>query len=271
MPVTSEHALYYGVAGVVLPLLELAAGDGSSSGDVGSLPTGYTFLETAIAMGDEVLEVSLPAVFDSGDAGLYTGPWGENQVACHRGTVDILNVTLTRTPLSHALHSHTHFTLARTHTRAGCAGLGYVLGRLWEATGEQRFLDGAAAVVAWLDDHAQRNSQRPLIAWGDFFDVVAGTVGIGFFLLYASRVLGLESAHAVADETVAAVAALGEADLEGAGAETLAWRMTDGIPPLPNFSHVRAIVDGWRASRGVWLVAGQWNAGGGGDNLPSGT
>src|SRR3954467_11509333 len=69
----------------------------------------------------------------------------------------------------------------------GVAGLGFTLGETWRATGDDKYRKGALAAVKALNERAAPVGTG--VQWTNTTDIIAGTAGIGLFLLYADEVL----------------------------------------------------------------------------------
>jgi lantibiotic modifying enzyme len=118
----------------------------------------------------------------------------------------------------------------------GLAGEGAVLLAALRATGDERWRAGARRCADRL-----RAETRPAgggVAWNGTTDLIAGSAGIGLFLLEAARGLGDESfvdlAVAAGDGLLAAAPPRAGAD----GAPTRDWLMASGDERrMPNLSH----------------------------------
>ena len=78
----------------------------------------------------------------------------------------------------------------------GLAGIGFVLGEVWRATGQAVYRDGARRVVARLQARAVATGAG--VEWNDTTDIISGSAGIGLFLLHAADALDLPEARALA-------------------------------------------------------------------------
>jgi lantibiotic modifying enzyme len=113
----------------------------------------------------------------------------------------------------------------------GIAGVGFTLEEAWRATGEARYRDGARRCVRILHESAQLAGSG--IEWSDVTDVIAGSAGIGCFLLD----LHLREGDGVALE-LATRAGRRLLDLSQREAVGRSWRMDPKFPRvMPNFSH----------------------------------
>jgi lantibiotic modifying enzyme len=124
----------------------------------------------------------------------------------------------------------------------GLAGIGFALQEMFKATNDPRFRAGARRCLALLTARARKAGKG--VAWNETTDVIAGSAGIGLFLLYAARELDDPSARELA-------ARAGERLVEQArpAASGLKWAMSPGFNRLmPNFSHGTAGVAYFLAS-----------------------
>ncbi len=113
----------------------------------------------------------------------------------------------------------------------GVAGVGFTLGETWRATGDERYRAGLERCVEVLVGAAPRD--RDGAAWTSVNDVVSGTAGIGFFLMYAADVLGSDRAGQQALAAARMLCSRAEATEHG-----LDWPMEPDFPRrMPNFSH----------------------------------
>jgi lantibiotic modifying enzyme len=113
----------------------------------------------------------------------------------------------------------------------GIAGVGYVLDRVEEATGEEKYLEGVLQTVELLKSEAVPKGKG--VEWNDVTDVISGSAGIGLYLLHVERELGLPQARELA-------IAAGDRLLELAIPQEpgLKWAMSPKLARLmPNFSH----------------------------------
>lgn len=126
----------------------------------------------------------------------------------------------------------------------GIAGVGFALGATWRASGDSRYRAGLERCVEVLAACAQRDAQG--VAWGSVNDVIAGTAGIGFFLLRAAEELGERRARELATEAGTRLGTLAEPTEHG-----LDWPMQPGFARrMPNFSHGTAGIAAFLASLG---------------------
>jgi len=120
---------------------------------------------------------------------------------------------------------------AETGLYSGLAGIGFVLSEVGRHTGITKYHEGARRVVAMLQARAVERGAG--VEWNDTTDVIAGSAGIGLFLLYAAEALDAPEARTLAAR---AGRRLLERSRDEAGGRT--WPM-DGTSAqlLPNFSH----------------------------------
>jgi lantibiotic modifying enzyme len=113
----------------------------------------------------------------------------------------------------------------------GLAGIGFALQETYKVTGLEPYRDGAKRCVQWFAEHAKKFGQG--VEWNESTDIIAGSAGVGLFLLYAARELNDDAAR---DLAVAAGRRLIELGRPTAGG--LKWAMTPQFSRLmPNFSH----------------------------------
>jgi lantibiotic modifying enzyme len=113
----------------------------------------------------------------------------------------------------------------------GLAGVGFVLDRTYQATRDEKYLEGVRRVVEILKASALVKGKG--LEWNDVTDIISGSAGIGLFLLHAERERDLPQALELA---VGAGKRLLE--LSVPGEPGLKWKMTPDFARLmPNFSH----------------------------------
>jgi len=113
----------------------------------------------------------------------------------------------------------------------GIAGIGFVLGEAWKATGDDRYRAGVRIAVDRLRTLAVEQSRG--VQWSDVTDIVGGGAGAGLFLLHAGRLLDDPEAIALAALAGERLLDVGIADPGGTK-----WAMDPKFPRLmPNFSH----------------------------------
>jgi lantibiotic modifying enzyme len=113
----------------------------------------------------------------------------------------------------------------------GLAGIGFTLGEVHRASGDTKYRDGVARIVAILKDRATVRGNG--VQWSDVTDIIAGNAGTGLFLLHAGRTLeeatATQLARRVADRLI-------EVAIPEHGG--LKWAMDPKFARLmPNFSH----------------------------------
>jgi lantibiotic modifying enzyme len=113
----------------------------------------------------------------------------------------------------------------------GLAGLGFVLGEAARATGSAAYREGARRVVTRLAALAEPRGAG--VEWNDTTDVIAGSAGIGLFLLDAARTLDVPAARELAARAGRRLLERGTPEAGGTS-----WPM-DGrsTQRYPNFSH----------------------------------
>lgn len=113
----------------------------------------------------------------------------------------------------------------------GIAGLGFTLGETWRATKDEKYRKAAIASVRALQERALPAGRG--VQWNNTTDIIAGSAGIGLFLLYADEALQAPGARALAVRAGDRLIEQGVADKGG-----LKWAMDPTFPRLmPNFSH----------------------------------
>jgi lantibiotic modifying enzyme len=119
----------------------------------------------------------------------------------------------------------------QTGLYTGLAGIGFTLGEVHRATGDQKYRDGMAAAVATLKDRAQPAGAG--VQWSDVTDIIGGNAGTGLFLLHASKYLDDPSSRALAAKVADRLIEVGIQEHGG-----LKWMMEPAFARLmPNFSH----------------------------------
>lgn len=125
---------------------------------------------------------------------------------------------------------------------SGLAGLGFVLGEVGRDTGEPRYRDGARRAVERLQVSAIVRGDG--VEWNDTTDIIAGSAGIGLFLLHAADRFDLPAARPLADRAGRRLLARAIPDRGGRK-----WPMNGAYAQrLPNFSHGTAGVAYFLAS-----------------------
>jgi len=113
----------------------------------------------------------------------------------------------------------------------GVAGVGYALGEMWLATNDERYRSALVRCLDVFGRSALRDGTGA--SWGSCNDVIAGTAGIGFFLVWSTDRLRRESDHQLAVDASARLVSLAEQTAHGVD-----WPMDPSFPRrMPNFSH----------------------------------
>ena len=113
----------------------------------------------------------------------------------------------------------------------GIAGIGFVLTETFKATGEQKYRQSALQCTRLLIERAKTAGKG--IEWNDTTDIIAGSAGIGLFLLYAARELNEPSLRRLAIQCGDRLIELAKPENNG-----LKWAMNPTFARLmPNFSH----------------------------------
>ncbi len=120
----------------------------------------------------------------------------------------------------------------------GIAGQGFTLHQVYKATNKQRYLDGTKKCIYILKTNIWISNHNWGVERNEVTDIVAGTAGIGLFLLYVAKEFhddeALELAKKAGDGLIM-LARQVEIDGETVG---LKWAMDNEFPRLmPNFSH----------------------------------
>jgi lantibiotic modifying enzyme len=113
----------------------------------------------------------------------------------------------------------------------GLAGIGFTLGEVYTATGDQKYRTGLERVVARLGTLALESGRG--IEWSGVTDMISGSTGTGLFLLHAAKVLSSDAALTMARRAGARLVEVGK-PAEGG----LMWELSPGYARnYPNFSH----------------------------------
>lgn len=122
----------------------------------------------------------------------------------------------------------------------GYTGISATLAEVFRATKDQRYLDGYQRGMELLKASAKKvnDSVKGPIQFNDVTDIIAGSAGIGFFLLYADDVLkdkdAIGLAVRVADGLLQSAKQVATAENE----KQLKWMMSPSFPrEMPNYSH----------------------------------
>lgn len=117
----------------------------------------------------------------------------------------------------------------------GEAGVGFVLLEVAGITGDERYRRGARECLALIRKRAVENGAG--VEWSDTTDIIAGSAGIGLFLLRAAEELTSSPRESetmkLAERAGRRLLELGEAVGDGTK-----WKMDPTFPrEMPNFSH----------------------------------
>ncbi len=113
----------------------------------------------------------------------------------------------------------------------GIAGVGFVLGEVYKATGDEKYRAGMQKSVEILQRTAITKGSG--VEWTPVTDIISGTAGTGLYLLHAGRELKMPAATELA---VRAGRRLMELGVKEAGG--IKWPMSPEMARLmPNFSH----------------------------------
>lgn len=113
----------------------------------------------------------------------------------------------------------------------GVAGLGFTLGETWRATKDEKYRKAALGVVRILTEKAGAVGKG--VQWNNSNDIIAGSAGIGLFLVYAADTLKDDKASWLAVRAADRLLEVGIADKGGTK-----WAMDPTVPRLmPNFAH----------------------------------
>lgn len=124
----------------------------------------------------------------------------------------------------------------------GLGGIGFILEETYAATSAPKYREGAVTCIQKLADHATRAGEG--VEWNDSTDVVSGSAGVGFFLLWAYERIPHPESLRLALEAGRRLVQLGE-DAPGG----TRWTMNPTFPRyMPNFSHGTAGVAAYLAA-----------------------
>lgn len=113
----------------------------------------------------------------------------------------------------------------------GVAGVGFVLGEVYKATGDRKYQDGMRRSVEILQRTAITKGAG--VEWTPVTDIISGTAGTGLFLLHAAHELKMPAAKELARRAGRRLIELGVPEAGGTK-----WPMSPGMTRLmPNFSH----------------------------------
>lgn len=113
----------------------------------------------------------------------------------------------------------------------GIAGIGFALTETFKITGESKYRQGAARCAQLLGERAKKAGKG--IEWNETTDIIAGSAGIGLFLLRAARDLKDTAFRELAIQAGYRLIELGIPEAGG-----MKWKMSPSFARLmPNFSH----------------------------------
>lgn len=113
----------------------------------------------------------------------------------------------------------------------GIAGIGFTLGEVYRATKDVKYREGMRTVVRLLGERAVVEGAG--VHWSPVTDIIAGTAGVGLFLLQAGKTAGDPAATKLAARAADRLIELGIPEHGG-----LKWRMSPTFARMmPNFSH----------------------------------
>ena len=113
----------------------------------------------------------------------------------------------------------------------GAAGVGFVLGEVYKATKDTRYLDGVRRSVEILEKTAVVRGAG--VEWTPVTDIISGSAGTGLYLLHAARELKMRQATDLAVRAGKRLIELGQPEAGGTK-----WPMSPSMARLmPNFSH----------------------------------
>jgi len=113
----------------------------------------------------------------------------------------------------------------------GLAGIGFTLGEVHRASGDTKYRDGVARIVAMLKDNVMPTGNG--VQWSGVTDVIGGNAGTGLFLLHASHSIEDPGVKDLARRAADRLIEIGIPEHGG-----LKWAMDPKFARLmPNFSH----------------------------------
>ena len=124
----------------------------------------------------------------------------------------------------------------------GIAGIGFTLGEAHRYTGDARYREGAVRCAELL--HASAEETEHGARWSPVTDVISGSAGTGFYLLWSARRFDRQEDRELAARVGRELIAAGEEDAIGLG-----WALSPTYPRrMPNFSHGTAGVAAFLAA-----------------------
>ena len=113
----------------------------------------------------------------------------------------------------------------------GVAGVGFVLGEVYKATGDRKYLDGVRRSVGFLEKTALTRGSG--VEWTPVTDIISGSAGTGLYLLHVARESKMSQARDLAARAGRRLIELGQPEAGGTK-----WPMSPEMARLmPNFSH----------------------------------
>jgi lantibiotic modifying enzyme len=113
----------------------------------------------------------------------------------------------------------------------GVAGVGFVLGEVYQATKDAKYRDGMRKSVEILQRTAVEKGAG--VEWTPVTDIISGTAGTGLYLLHAAKELNMPAAKDLAVRAGRRLIELGQTEAGGTR-----WPMSPGMARMmPNFSH----------------------------------
>ncbi len=113
----------------------------------------------------------------------------------------------------------------------GAAGQSFVLEKLFQVTGDARYLAAADRLLEQIVEAAEREGAG--VQWGQSTDIISGGAGIGLFLLHVQRGVETIPMRGLVNDAAARLIEVGVEDKGG-----LKWPLAaDSERFMPNFSH----------------------------------
>jgi len=262
-----------------VPVLMLAAGVDVLAAQENSGDRDRRFLEYAIQAGnwiescrqdegDQTVWPVSPGDSPSGEFNLYSGSSGIVLfwLQLHRATGDEKYLELARRG-ANALLSHVAKLDGESDPGywTGYSGVAATLAEFWMATQETKHLEGYRRCFELLAARAKpmENSRRNGVQFNSVTDIIAGSAGIGFFLLFADNFQDDERALKLAVQVGDGLLDVAETIGIGDGVSGLRWMMDPDFPrEMPNYSHGTAGICDFLLALDARLIekSGQENA-----------